>query len=109
MNKNVNEIVLRLHNLRPNVAQFLFFDKIFGEQVIAARKAIIDFRKQSPDVQEIDVIIHSPGGMADEAYRLARTLRKNFTTVNVIVPFWAKSAATLLCLGATDIIVDEFG
>lgn len=54
-------------------------------------------------------IIQSPGGLADDAYRIIRTLRKNFETVNIIVPFWAKSASTLLSFGGTKIVMDEFG
>jgi hypothetical protein len=109
MNTNVKEIVLALHSLRPDVAQFVFFDSIFPRQMIKVRKAIIEYKKLNPDTQEIDFILYSPGGLADDAYRIIRNLRKNFKTVNVIVPFWAKSAATLLSLGANKIIVDEFG
>lgn len=38
-----------------------------------------------------------------------RTLREHFHRVNIIVPFWAKSAATLCALGGSTIIMDEFG
>lgn len=109
MEPKLQDLVLQLYNLRPGVAQFLFFDSIFPPQMIEVRKAIIQFKKEKPSVKEIDFIISSPGGMADHAYRIIRTLRKNFETVNVIVPFWAKSAATLLALGANRIIMDEFG
>ncbi len=40
---------------------------------------------------------------------MIRTLRENFDEVNIIIPFWAKSAATLLALGGSSIIMDEFG
>lgn len=109
MNATVKEIVLKLGALRPEVAQFVFFDSIFPPQMLEVRKALIDFKKRKPDVQEIDFIIFSGGGLADDAYRIIRSLRQTFTTVNVIVPFWAKSAATLLSLGANKIVMDDFG
>lgn len=109
MNDRIKEIVLKLHGQRKGAAQFLFFDSIFPPQMIEVRKAIIEFKKRRPDVQEIDVIIFSPGGLADDAYRIIRNLRKNFKVVNAVIPFWAKSAATLLSLGANKIVMDEFG
>lgn len=67
------------------------------------------FRKLDKETQEIDVIINSGGGSPEEAYRSIRTFRNNFETVNVIIPYWAKSAATLFALGGSQIIMDEFG
>ena len=65
-----------------------------------------------PDCKEIDFVINSPGGSPSDAYRIIRGLRGTFETVNIIVPFWAKSAATLLSLGGSKIIMNnwaEFG
>jgi len=39
---------------------------------------------------------------------MLRALRATFKTVNIIVPFWAKSAATLVSLGASNLIVDDW-
>ena len=109
MNTLIQDIVLRLHTLRPNSSQFLFLNTIYPVSTLEVRKAIIEFKKDNSAVEEIDFIMNSPGGLADDAYRIIRTLRSNFKIVNVIVPFWAKSAATLLSLGANRIIMDEFG
>jgi hypothetical protein len=40
---------------------------------------------------------------------MIRALRGKYTNVNIIIPFWAKSAATLLSLGATRIVMHEYG
>jgi hypothetical protein len=109
MTEKVREIVLKLHSLRPSSAQFVFFDNIFPGSMIAVRQSIMEYKKSKPNSNEIDFIVFSPGGLADDAYRIIRTLRKNFEHVNIIIPFWAKSAATLLSLGGTKIIMDEFG
>jgi hypothetical protein len=109
MNEILHKLLLRLKTLRPYSAQLVFFAGIFPNSVIAIRNEILDFKKKNPDIKEVDFILNSPGGLADDAYRLIRTLRKNFESVNVIIPFWAKSAATILSLGGTKIIMDEFG
>ncbi len=100
--------ILELGQIRQ-VPQFLFVDGVDHSSMMEVRRAVISFKSFNPNVKEIDFIINSPGGLADAAYRIIRTLRKNFETVNIIVPFWAKSAATLLSLGGTRIIMDEFG
>jgi hypothetical protein len=109
MNENLQKLLLRLKALRGDAAQFVFFASIYPPQMIAVRNTIVELKKNNPGVKEVDFIMYSPGGSADDAYRIIRTLRKNFETVNVIIPFWAKSAATLLSLGANKIVMDEFG
>lgn len=99
----------KLERHRKGVPQFLLFDAVFGDVTIAVRKKVIEFKNEHPKCEEIDVIVNSPGGLADDAFRIIRTFRKNFKQVNIIVPFWAKSAATLLSLGGSLIVMDEFG
>ncbi len=56
---------------------------------------------------EIDMVIHSPGGDINAAYQMLELLRFHAVKINACVPFYAKSAATLLCIGADLIILDE--
>src|SRR3989344_337262 len=106
--EKILELARQLQVIR-GVPQFIFFENIYPKTMIAVRKAIKDFKSDAHEISEIDFIINSPGGSADDAYRIIRTLRKNFSSVNIVVPFWAKSAATLLSLGGSQIIMDEFG
>jgi len=62
-----------------------------------------------PKEQPIALLLESPGGQADCAYRIARLLQRRCLSFKVIVPNWAKSAATLLSLGAEEIIFGEHG
>jgi hypothetical protein len=101
----INELAV----LRNDIPQFLFCDAVYPQASAAVRKEILNYKSKNKDCDEIDVIINSPGGLADDAYRIIRTFRKNFQQVNIIVPLWAKSAATLLSLGGSKIILDEFG
>ncbi|MFD0940859.1 SDH family Clp fold serine proteinase [Pedobacter boryungensis] len=102
-------LIKNISTYRKNVPQFLFMAGVDSKSMKKLRVEVLKFKKDSPDIEEIDFILQSGGGLADEAYRIIRTLRNNFKTVNIIVPFWAKSAATLIALGGSRIIMDEFG
>lgn len=56
----------------------------------------------------LEIMVHSPGGHANVAYRLAKYFRGHCKRLNIIVPMMAKSAATLLCLNADTIYMGEF-
>jgi hypothetical protein len=61
-----------------------------------------------PPGQPIGVLLESPGGDAHTAYRLARLLqRRSNNQLCIIIPQYAKSAATLLALGASRLIVSK--
>lgn len=53
-----------------------------------------------PEETSIDVWIESPGGDAHAAYKLFVDLKSRANSIRVAVPDYAKSAATLLALGA---------
>jgi hypothetical protein len=56
---------------------------------------------------ELDIIIHSSGGDINAAYQIVELLRMHTDKLNACVPLIAKSAATLICIGADKIILDE--
>lgn len=58
----------------------------------------------APHAQRIDVIVHSTGGNVEAAYKLVNGLRRHCLELRVFVPFLAKSAATLICLGGDSIL-----
>jgi hypothetical protein len=102
------KIVNKLQDLR-GIQQFIFICGINHSSSVSVRDAIVKFKKDNPEVVEVDFIIESGGGSPDDAYRIIRSLRNNFEKVNIVVPYWVKSAATLLSLGGSEIIMDEFG
>jgi hypothetical protein len=65
--------------------------------------------KQEIPKSPIALLIFSGGGMAEPAYRLAAFLRNRCGSYWAIVPRLAKSAATLLSLGASEIYLGEDG
>lgn len=64
--------------------------------------------KLSKVKKSVAVLLHSPGGYAKEAYQIAQLFNKLYGSFVVIVPRYAKSAATLLALGASRIVMGEF-
>jgi hypothetical protein len=67
------------------------------------RRKIEDTVKTPRDRVEIDIWLESPGGDAHAAYKLALLLRAAASKVRVVVPDYAKSAATLLSLVGDEI------
>lgn len=57
----------------------------------------------------LSVILNSPGGSIEDAFRIAKALRLNCGKLRVIVPGMAKSAATLIALAADTIELGSFG
>ncbi|MBA7698044.1 hypothetical protein ES703_106718 [subsurface metagenome] len=79
-----------------------------GEEI--DRNAVIQIRsalKELGHVKGLTVLIDSPGGDADAAFHLIRAFRQHTESLEVIVANWAKSGATLVCLGADKILMGE--
>ncbi|MFT4212505.1 MAG: ATP-dependent Clp protease proteolytic subunit [Microbacterium sp.] len=71
--------------------------------------AMVDLLHNVVPGSAIDLLLHSPGGSIDAAEKLIALIRKRAGTarVRVIVPDYAKSAATLLALGADAIVMSD--
>ncbi len=61
-----------------------------------------------PQDTPIDFIIHCPGGVALSAEQIALALREHKSKVTAIVPYYAMSGATLVCLAAGEIMMEPF-
>jgi len=69
---------------------------------------LLEHRGRFDGINALEILIHSPGGHADKAYRMARYFRAHCKRLNVLIPKMAKSAATILCLNADSIFMGEF-
>src|SRR5260370_33334490 len=64
--------------------------------------------KSVGQTEDLDLIIHSPGGDGHAAEKFLDLCRKTCTgALRVVVPLFAKSAATLMALGADEILMGE--
>lgn len=68
---------------------------------------ILNAIRTTPREQPIDVILHTPGGLAIAALQIARALRAHPGRVTVFVPYFAMSGGTLVALGADEIVMTE--
>ena len=55
----------------------------------------------------LDVLLHSPGGLAEATQAIVDLLRARFSNIRFIIPNGAKSAATMLALSGDVIMMDE--
>jgi hypothetical protein len=65
-------------------------------------------RDKFQKIDTLEILVHSPGGHVDIAYQLAKFFRAHCKKLNVLVPLYAKSAATVLCLNANHVFMGEF-
>lgn len=57
----------------------------------------------------LDVILHSPGGLAEAVESIVRVLRPKFNPVRFVVPSLAKSAGTMLSMSSNEILLHPNG
>lgn len=63
----------------------------------------------SDESTSIDLLVLSNGGDPIVSWRIISLLREKFNNISVLIPYTAYSAATLLALGADEIIMHPFG
>lgn len=64
---------------------------------------------QTPEETKIDLVLHSNGGESIVPWRLVTLIREFCSTFAVLVPHRAFSAATLLALGADEVVMHPMG
>ncbi len=64
--------------------------------------------RRTPKDKPIDVILHTPGGLALAAEMVATALHEHSAKVSVFIPFYAMSGGTLLALTADEIFMEKF-
>lgn len=79
----------------------------FQDLDYATKKAFCCSKSGLPENEKIALVVDSPGGDAKVGYQIARFIKKRCSGFTVLVPEYAKSAATLLSLGADKIIIGK--
>lgn len=81
----------------------------FGEIDEHVRRAFFASKDKLPAGKPVALVLDSPGGYAKSAYQIATILRRHCGSFTVVVPRYAKSAATLVTLGADTILLGTYG
>ena len=74
-----------------------------------AVRPFFDVLRAMGKVNTLDLFVYSGGGATEVPWRIASALRAYADSWNILVPFRANSAATLLALGADKIILGRHG
>jgi len=99
-------------NLRQNPTLILYYHDAFGQMKQVDIKEVYDeFRrrgwsKENPK-EKLDVLINTYGGVPFVGYMLAQVIRSFAKHVNFLIPQWAFSAGTILCLSANRILMAD--
>lgn len=75
------------------------------DSVIPSSVSALGHKLRDKKFEELDVVLHTPGGHIESAFKIVKLLRKHAKTVNIIVPSYAKSAGTLICLCGNKMIL----
>lgn len=59
--------------------------------------------------ENLDLFLYTRGGNVDAVWPLVNLFREHAKCFSVLVPFYAHSAGTLICLGANKIVMGEMG
>ena len=59
------------------------------------------------DPPNLDVMVHSPGGLAEATESIVQQLRGKYTSIRFIIPSFAKSAATMLAMSGDEILMSK--
>lgn len=107
----VGEFLKTLHELEIERESRIFCMIQGGRHHICGptMKAVYNNRSEAGYGKRVEILMHSPGGHPDYAFQVMKFFRRRYDEVNIIVPVMAKSAATLMCLGADKVFMGEFG
>ncbi|MCY3785511.1 MAG: hypothetical protein OXG47_02130 [bacterium] len=74
-----------------------------------AVRPFFDVLRELDPAEKLDLFIYSRGGAIEVPWRIASAIRQYATNWHVLIPFRANSAATLLALGADEIVLGRHG
>jgi ClpP class serine protease len=63
--------------------------------------------RESPSGRDIEIILHTPGGLVLAASQIAKALADHDGRIIAVVPHYAMSGGTLIALSADEIVVDR--
>lgn len=93
-------VVLYMGNIRHPASSMNLQDAVFLENIL----------KQSQPIEHVDLIVNSQGGLGEAADKILHVCREFCTTgkLRLIVPYSAKSAATMLAFGVDEVVMGPY-
>lgn len=87
----------------------VFSSRIHAKATLSVRKLCGALREQPTPRKKLILLITTPGGDADEAFRIARTFRRKYEHISLIIHGECKSAGTLIALCADELVMSDSG
>jgi hypothetical protein len=98
---------LRVLERRRKSKIFIYVENEQDHMCYPQRNFIFNKKPEFRNVDKLEILLHSGGGHAEYAYQLSKLFRRYCKQLNIIVPYFAKSAATLMCLAADVVYMGE--
>jgi ClpP class serine protease len=87
---------------------FAFLGVPFARHInIEDSEAVLRAVRLTPPDMPLDIVLHTPGGLALAAEQIAEALIRHKAPVTVMVPHYAMSGGTMIALAADHILVDR--
>lgn len=102
--KRGSQVITLIH--RQESISFLGFPLVRYIDIEDSELVLQAIRQTPPD-KPIDMVLHTPGGLALAASQIAHALARHQAKVTVFVPHYAMSGGTLIALAADEIILDD--
>jgi hypothetical protein len=97
--------LIRAYEAATGANLIVMLDQIFPPNMTYLEELVFDCDPNKP----LHLLLASPGGDGETAIRMVRSMQTRCSELTVVVPDMAKSAATLLCLGANKILMGPAG
>jgi len=95
------QALIRKYEETTGARLVVMIDQIFHHSVTFIEELLVGANPEEP----LHLLLSSPGGNGEVAVRILRALQSRCSRLTIIVPDMAKSAATILCLGANEILM----
>jgi hypothetical protein len=102
MQTKISELCQKVAVLRHNPVLCLKLEDLERPQAIQ-----VYYELKGKKIPKLDVVLHTAGGDADATFLITKILHLHAEEVSFIVPLFAKSAGTIMCLGADELILSE--
>lgn len=99
--KYIEEALKKIIEVRKNPIMLLNLKVVDKYCALQIHKEI----NKNNKFKELDVILQTGGGDIDSAYLIIKILKKSTDKLNIIIPLYSKSAGTLICLGADNLLL----
>src|SRR5262245_173482 len=97
--------IIKEYEVLTGATLIVMIDQIFAPNMTLLEELLVDADRSLP----IHLLLASPGGDGETALRMVRSVQSRCSELTVIVPDMAKSAATLIVLGADHVLMGPGG